>query len=105
VPLDREQRAVFRARLNMKAFRGPVRLTANAVELGRRLVNMLGQDGRLHPSIETLAALLGIATSTVQTALDRLKEFGFVSWTRRIARCGARVVHRSGGGGCSEDGR
>jgi hypothetical protein len=87
VPLDREQRAVIRARLGMRAFRGPGRLTANAVAIGKRLLDMLGKDGALFPSIATLAKLEGVVASTVVTALKRLKLGGFLAWTRRLAGC------------------
>src|SRR4051794_18585080 len=60
VPLDREQRAVLRARLRMPAFRGPGRLTANAVEIGKTLLDMLGKGGELFPSIETLRQRIGV---------------------------------------------
>ena len=86
VPLDRERRAVFRARLTMRAYRRPGRLTQTAVAVGRVLLNMLGQDGRLDPSIATLAHLIAASKSTVVEALDRLRACGFLTWTRRLVR-------------------
>ena len=84
VPLDREQRAVFLAQL--KLARRPGRLTLAALEIGRILVNKLGADGRLDPCIATLARLACVNPSTVVRALARLKELGFVTWTRRLVR-------------------
>ncbi len=84
VPLDREKRAVFLAKL--KLARGPGRLTIAAVEIGRLLVNMLGKDGRLDPSIATLARLAAVNASTVTRALVRLKDCGLISWVRRLVR-------------------
>lgn len=95
VPLDREARAVTRARLHMKAFRGPGRLTPNAVAIGKRLLDMLGEGGALFPSIATLAGLEGVAVSTVVTALKRLKLGGFLAWTRRLVRVGNHVGQTS----------
>ena len=84
VPLDRERRAQFRAKLHLQ--RRPGRLTIAAAELGRVLADMLGADGRLDPSHETLAARAGMHVATVQRALAQLKAFGFLDWTRRLVR-------------------
>ena len=84
VPLDRERRAQCLAR--MKLARRPGRLTLAAVEIGRVLLNMLGADGRLDPCIATLARRACVDPSTVVRALARLKELGFVTWTRRLVR-------------------
>ncbi len=96
VPLDREQRAQFRAKLKFQ--RRPGRLSTTAVEIGRLLANMLGADGRLDPSIETLARLACVVPSTVVRCLARLKVCGFLDWTRRLvrdARTGWRVEQAS----------
>ena len=84
VPLDRERRAVFLAKL--KLARRPGRLTFAAVEIGRVLVNMLGADGRLDPCIATLARRASANPSTVVRALARLRDLGFLTWTRRLLR-------------------
>ena len=97
VALDREQRAVFRAKLRLA--RGPGRLSSTAVALGEILLRTLGADGRLDPSIATLAARLGnAAPSTVTRCLERLRQLGFLSWTRRLvrdARTGWRAAQTS----------
>jgi DNA-binding transcriptional regulator YhcF (GntR family) len=95
VPLDREQRAVFRARLTMKAFRRVGALTITAVHIAGIMLGMQGRDGRLDPSIETLAARAGVDPSTVVRALARLRECGFVTWVRRLVRDGSRVEQTS----------
>lgn len=95
VPLDREQRAVFRARLKMRAYRQVGRLTVTASDIGRILVDMLGDGGRLDPSIATLATLAGVDPTTVVRALARLRECGLVTWVRRLVRDGNRVEQTS----------
>ena len=84
VPLDREQRSQFRAKLLLQ--RRPGRLTLAAVQIGRILLDMLGADGQLDPSVATLAIRIAVHPSTVTRALARLKECGFLDWTRRMRR-------------------
>ncbi len=86
VPLDRERRAVFRARLKMRAYRCPGRLTIAAADVGRILVDKLGANGQLDPSVATLARLAAVDESTVTRALARLRDCGFLAWTRRLVR-------------------
>src|SRR3954447_12001933 len=95
VPLDREQRAVFRAKLTFKCFRRVGALTIAAVRVAEILVAMQGKDGRLDPCIETLATRAGVDPSTVVRALARLRECGFVTWVRRLVRDGSRVEQTS----------
>ena len=87
VPLDREQRAVFRAKLRLN--RRPGRLSITAVTIADIMLNMIGADGRLDPSIATLAELARVEASTVIRCLGRLKACGFVEWMRRLVRCAA----------------
>lgn len=84
VPLSGEQRAVFKAKLKLQ--RRPGRITGACRYVGEALLAMLGPDGRLNPTIATIAAAAGIAESTVYEALKRLRECGFVKWTRRLVR-------------------
>lgn len=84
VPLDREARAVFKAKLKLN--RRPGRLTIACVEIAHVLLEMMGQDGRLDPSVETIAIKAAVNPSTVTRALARLRELGFLGWTRRLAR-------------------
>lgn len=84
VPLDREQRAQFRVKLLLN--RRPGRLTIAAAQIGRILVDKLGPEGRLDPSIATLAILACVSQATVKRALTQLKTFGFLDWTRRLIR-------------------
>jgi AraC-like DNA-binding protein len=92
-PLDREQRAVWRARLDI-ARRGG-RITATHAEVGRALVRRLGQDGRLDPSHETIAGDAGCSDRTVRRALEALAGCGLVRWVRRLVRDGWRAVQTS----------
>ena len=84
VPLDREQRSQFRAKLLLQ--RRPGRLTLAAVQIGRIMLDMLGADGQLDPSVATLAIKTAVHPSTVTRALTRLKECGFLDWRRRMRR-------------------
>jgi hypothetical protein len=56
------------------------------VQIGRILLDMLGVDGQLDPSIATLAVKAAVHPSTVTRALSRLNECGFLDWTRRLLR-------------------
>jgi hypothetical protein len=84
VPLDREHRAQFRAKLALQ--RRPGRLTIAAAQIGRVLVDMLGPDGGLDPTIGTVASLAKVAPATVKRALAQLRALGFLDWTRRLLR-------------------
>ena len=84
VPLDREQRAQFKAKLKLQ--RRPGRLTLSAAEVGRVLCDMLGPDGRLDPSLDTLAVLACVCRDTAHEAVKQLRSFGFLDWTRRLIR-------------------
>lgn len=84
IALDREQRSRFRALLTLN--RRPGRLTIAAAHVGRILVEMLGQDGRLDPSHATIAARASVSVATVIRALAQLRAFGFVTWVRRLVR-------------------
>jgi DNA-binding MarR family transcriptional regulator len=95
VPLDREQQARFRAKLKFKCFRQVKRLTITGVAVAEIMLDMQGKDGRLDPSIKTLAARAGVDPSTVVRALHRLRECGFVTWVQRLVRRGNRVERTS----------
>jgi hypothetical protein len=84
VPLCRELRAQYRAKLKLQ--RRPGRLTIAAAEIGRILIDLLGQGGQLDPSVATIAARAAVDPSTVTRALARLRDCGFLTWTRRLAR-------------------
>jgi hypothetical protein len=77
VPLDREQHSQFRAKLLLQ--RRPGRLTLAAVQIGRIMLDMLGADGQLDPSVATLAIRTAVHPSTVTRALARLKECAFLT--------------------------
>lgn len=84
VPLNREQRAVWKAKLGFQ--RRPGRLSVAAVAIARVLADMMGEDGRLDPSIATLAARATVDPSTVTRCLTRLREWRFLTWDRRLKR-------------------
>ena len=75
---------MFRAKLTFLRRRGFVTLAAE--KLGRIMVDMLGADGRLDPSVKTLAARASVDPSTVTRSLARLRDLGFVTWVRRLVR-------------------
>jgi hypothetical protein len=83
-PMDRESRAVFKAKLKLQ--RRPGRLTLACVQIGHILLEMLGATGQLDPSVETIATLACVNPSTVTRALAMLRDCGFVTWTRRLVR-------------------
>ena len=92
-PLDREQRAVWRARLEL-ARRGG-RLTALHAAIGTALARRLGQDGRCDPSHATLATDAGASERTVRRALEAMAECGMVQWLRRLVRAGWQAMQTS----------
>jgi hypothetical protein len=92
-PMCRETRAQYKARLHLN--RRPGRLTLAAYDVGMELVAILGADGQCDPSQETLAARCAVHVSTVQRSIKLLAAFGFLTWTRRLARCGSRVWQTS----------
>jgi hypothetical protein len=93
VILDRERRA--QAKAMMKLQRRPGRLTIAAAQIGCILVDMLGPDGQLYPSHHRLAELACVHVATVKRALEQLRQFGFLDWTRRLVRCGPRCEQTS----------
>jgi hypothetical protein len=95
VPVDRKGLAVLKARAGLKVFNGPGKLTATARLVLDVMLKMLGADGRLDPSVETLAHRTGKCASAVELGLKRLRALGFLTWVRRIARCGSRVWQTS----------
>ena len=92
-PLDREQRAVWRARLELARRAG--RLTALHAAIGTALARRLGQDGRLDPSHATIAADAGASERTVRRALDAMAACGLVQWARRLVRAGWQAMQTS----------
>lgn len=87
VPLDREQKAQFKAKLGLQ--RRPGRVTQAAEKVGLILVGKIGNDGTLCPSHATLAALAHVEVSAVKRGLERLRLCGFLDWTRRLVRSAA----------------
>ena len=84
VPLDRERKAQFRAKVRLQ--RRPGRLTIATAAVALVLVDMLGPDGRLDPSLDTLAALACVCRDTAHEAVKQLRDFGFLDWTKRLIR-------------------
>lgn len=93
VPLCRERRAQWRARVEL--FRRAGRLTALHAEVGRALLRRLAVDGRCDPSHATLATDAGASPRTVRRALDAFAACGLVTWTRRLVRAGWRAAQTS----------
>jgi hypothetical protein len=84
VPLDHEHRAQFRAKLHLQ--RRPGRLTITAAQLGRVMVDMLGDDGRLDPSHETLAPGLRWPWRPSSGRWHNSGRSASLDWARRLAR-------------------
>ena len=93
VPLDREHRARWKAILLMH--RRPGRLTIAAAQVGRVLLDMLGEDGRLDPCHATIAARACVSIATVIRSLAQLRALGFVTWVRRLVRTTWRAEQTS----------
>jgi hypothetical protein len=84
VALDRNARARFLWLCRMH--RAPGRLSAAALHVALALLRILGADGRLDPSHDTLAALARVDVATVKRALVRMRELGLLYWQRRLVR-------------------
>jgi DNA-binding transcriptional MocR family regulator len=91
--LNRDQRAAWRARLELQRRTGW--LTPLYVHVGLALLRRLSADGRCDPSQETLARDAGCSLRTVQRALPALMRCGMLTWTRRLVRNGQRVAQTS----------
>jgi hypothetical protein len=89
VPMCRERRAVWRARLTM--FRRGRKITPLFEDIGLAMLRRLSTDGRLDPSHRTLADDAGCDPRSVQRALIAFRQCGLVLWVRRIARDGWRT--------------
>jgi len=83
-PLDRNARARFIWLIKQDRRHG--RLSATGEDVGLELVKMLGEDGRLDPSHETIRDRVGCALSTVRAQLNRLRDLGRITWERRLRR-------------------
>jgi hypothetical protein len=70
-------------------------LTASQYLVGRALLQLLGEDGRLDPGHAYLGEIARCSRRTVQRALERLQEIGLVRWTRRLVRAGWRAEQAS----------
>jgi AraC-like DNA-binding protein len=92
-PLDREQRCVWRVRLDLARRAG--RITALQAQIGLALLRRLGQDGRCDPSHDTLATDAGCGPRTVRRALMALFELGMLRWINRLVRAGQRTEQTS----------
>jgi DNA-binding transcriptional MocR family regulator len=93
VPLDRERRAVWKARVEIHRRAG--RLTDGGSYVALALLKRLGSDGRCDPSQQTLADDSGESIDTVQRALKALYAIGMVTWLRRLIREGNQVKQTS----------
>jgi hypothetical protein len=89
VPLCRERRAVWKARIEIMRRAG--RITADHGHVGLALLKRLGTAGRCDPSHQTLATDSGEDVSTVQRALKAFNACGMVTWVRRLRRDGSHV--------------
>jgi hypothetical protein len=89
IPMCRERRAVWKARIEIQRRAGQV--TDGEAYVGQALLKRLGQDGRCDPSHQTLADDSGESVSTVKRALKAFWDCGLVNWVRRLWRNGTRV--------------
>lgn len=93
VPLCRERRAVWRARLVM--YRRARKITPLFEDIGLAMLRRLSTDGRLDPSHQTIAADVGCDARSVRRALVAFRSCGLVLWVQRIVRDGWRAAQTS----------
>jgi hypothetical protein len=93
VPMDREKRAVWKARVEIHRRAG--RITDGWSYVALALLRRLGSDGRCDPSHETLSDDSGESEDTVKKALKALYGLGMVDWLRRLIREGTQVRQTS----------
>ena len=93
VPLCRERRAVWRARLVMH--RRARKITPLFEDIGLAMLRRLGSDGRLDPSHDTIADDVGCDARSVRRALVAFRSCGLVLWVQRIVRVGWRAAQTS----------
>ena len=97
------ERCLWLARLEQALATGQI--TAAHYLVGRALLRLLGEDGRLDPGHDYLATLARCGRRTVQRALARLQEIGLVRWARRLVRTGWRAEQTSNAYELVPDGR
>ena len=93
MPMDRERRAVWKARVEIHRRAG--RLTDAGSYVALALLRRLGTDGRCDPSHQTLADDSGKSVDTVKRALKAMQKLGMIDWARRVCREGSRVWQTS----------
>lgn len=67
-------------------------ITPMGERVGRRLVDLLGADGRLDPSYATLARMVGCCEKTARSAVKALIAAGLLRKVTRVVRAGWRVI-------------
>src|SRR3954464_13698328 len=93
VPMDRERRAVWKARVEIHRRAG--RITDGHSYVALALLKRLGTDGRCDPSHQTLADDSGESVDTVKRALKALHRLGMIDWLGRVCRGGRRGWQQS----------
>ena len=93
IPMDRERRAVWRARLHM--FRRGRKITPLYEDIGLAMLRRLGANGRLDPSHDSVADDVGCSSRSVRRALSAFHVCGLMHWVNRIVRDGWAVRQTS----------
>lgn len=70
-------------------------ISATAERVGRVMLALLGRDGRLDPSYETIAARTGCCERTARSAVADLMRVGLLHKVRRLVRAGWRAIQTS----------
>jgi len=91
--LDRQQRLDWRLRAE-KSFLAR-EITEVAWRVARALERLLGPDGQLDPSYETLAAVADVSRRSVSRALPQLYAVGLLRKTRRLVTEGGNTRQTS----------
>jgi hypothetical protein len=92
-PLSIGDRCLWLGKLS-NALKGQ-QLSGKEFLVGRSLINLLGEDGRLDPSEAYLAERAMVSPSTVWRAKRRLEGLGLLRWQRRLTRAGWRTEQTS----------
>jgi hypothetical protein len=92
-PLNRDAHGIIRAKLALAARRRLI--TALHEKIGRELLLLLGEDGRLFPAHATLATRTGSCSRTVSEAFRRFRRIGLLDWVRRLIRPAGQPTRQS----------
>ncbi|MDO9712486.1 hypothetical protein [Paracraurococcus lichenis] len=71
------------------------RITDTTLRIARRLINLVGPDGRLDPTHQELGRTTRTSDRTARRAVNILYDLGLLRWERRLKRVGWRTEQTS----------